>query len=77
MKIPIRSSLLKFSGKILLCLVIGGFWYHPIVPFLFYITFADTEMKEQMVGDLWELHGYVPYSNDSANSVKSLTVTSG
>ena len=57
MQMPTRSDLLKFSVKILIGIVVGGFWYHLIVPFLFYITFADTEMKEQMEGDLWELHG--------------------
>ena len=61
MKIPTRLSLFKFSCKVLLGVVVGVFWYHPIVPILFYITFADTEMKEQMEGDLVEFHS-IAYS---------------
>ena len=72
MKIPTGSGLFTFFGKVLLGIMVGGFWYHPIVPFLFYITFADIEMKEQMEGDLVEFHGIVYSTQQLANEGISL-----
>ena len=73
MKIPTLSSLFTFLGKVLLGIVVGGFWYHPIVPFLFYITFADIDMKDQMNdGDLIEFHSIAYAAQKMSNEGISL-----
>ncbi len=68
------SSIFAFSGKVLLGIVVGSLWYHPIVPFLFYITFADTESKDQMTGDLVEFHSIAAQTRQRANEGSSLNL---
>ena len=74
MNILTRSNPFLFLGKVLFGIVVGSLWYTPIVPFLFYITFADTEMKEQMQGDLGEFHSIAYVTRKRANEGISLNL---
>lgn len=38
---------------------LGILWYYPVMPFIFYNTLADAEMKHQMEDDLIEYYGIV------------------
>ena len=65
MKTKRVSSILAFFGKVLVCILIGSLWAPVIVPILFYFTFADIDMKEQMLWDWGEF-------NDLVNSAQRL-----
>ena len=51
------SSIFAFSCKVLICLLIFSLWSPIIVPILFYFTFADDDMKAQMLWDWGEFNG--------------------
>ncbi len=59
------SSIFAFSCKILVCILLFSLWSPIIVPILFYFTFADIDMKAQMLWDWGEF-------NDLTNSAKNL-----
>ena len=65
MKTKRVSSILAFFGKVLVCILIGSLWAPIIVPILFYFTFADIDMKDQMLWDWGEF-------NDLVNSAQRL-----
>ena len=51
------SSLFVSFAKVLICLLILSLWSPIIVPILFYLTFADDDMKAQMLWDWGEFNG--------------------
>lgn len=53
---------------------LGVLWYYPIMPFLFYNTLADSEMKQQMDRDLIEFYGIVNETHQLAKKGVQLTV---
>ncbi|MCY3742384.1 MAG: hypothetical protein OXH00_15320 [Candidatus Poribacteria bacterium] len=53
------SSIFAFSCKVLICLLIFSLWSPIIVPILFYFTFADDDMKAQLLWDWNEFYGLV------------------
>ena len=59
------SSIFAFSCKVLVCILIFSLWSPIIVPILFYFTFADTDMKAQLLWDWGEF-------NDLTNSAERL-----
>ncbi len=59
------SSIFAFSSKVLVCLLLFSLWSPIIVPILFYFTFADLDMKAQMLWDWGEF-------NDLTNSAKNM-----
>ena len=59
------SSIFVFLCKVLVCILIFSLWSPIIVPILFYFTFADIDMKAQMLWDWGEF-------NDLTNSAQRL-----
>ena len=45
------------SAYFIASVLLGILWYFPVVPYLFYTTFADDVMRDQMRGDLIEFYG--------------------
>ena len=58
------SSIFAFFCKVSVCILLWGLWAPIIVPILFYFTFADDDMKAQMLWDWGEFY-------DEVKSVKS------
>ena len=58
------SSIFAFFCKVSVCILIGLLWAPVIVPILFYFTFADGDMKAQLLWDWVEFF-------DLVNSAKS------
>ncbi len=54
-----QKTFLIISIYFIVFVFIGILWYYPIMPFLFYNTLADAEMKHQMEDDLIEYYGIV------------------
>ncbi len=53
---------------------LGVLWYYPIMPFLFYNTLADSEMKQQMDEDLIEFYRIVNETHELSRKGVPLTV---
>ena len=54
-----QKALLMICVYFIVFVFLGILWYYPVMPFLFYNTLADSEMKQQMEGDLIEFYGIV------------------
>ena len=50
------SSIFAFFCKVSVCILIGSLWAPIIVPILFYFTFADDDMKAQLLWDWIEFY---------------------
>ena len=53
------SSIFAFFCKVSVCILIGSLWAPIIVPILFYFTFADDDMKAQLLWDWSEFYDLV------------------
>ena len=51
------KKLFSIFAYFITSVLLGILWCFPVVPSLFYITFADDVMKDRMQGDLIEFYG--------------------
>lgn len=68
-----QKALLKICTYFIVFMFLGILWYYPVMPYLFYTTLADTEMKQRMQGDLIEFYEIVNEIHQLANKGTSLT----
>lgn len=54
-----QKALLIICVYFIVFVCLGILWYYPVMPFFYYNTFADAEMKHQMEDDLIEYYGIV------------------
>lgn len=68
-----QKALLITCIYFIVSVFLGILWSYPVMPFLFYHTLADSEMKYQMEGDLIEFYGIVNEIHELARKRAPLT----
>lgn len=68
-----QKALLIICIYFVVFMFLGILWYYPVMPFLFYNTLADSEMKERMQGDLIEFYEIVHETHQLASKGTPLT----
>lgn len=69
-----QKALLIICVYFIVFVFLGILWYYPVMPFLFYNTLADSEMKQQMEDDLIEFYGIVSEIHQRAGKGTPLVV---
>ena len=68
-----QKALLIICVYFIVFVFLGILWYYPVMPFLYYNTLADSEMKLRMEGDLIEFYGIVNEIHQLAKKGTPLT----
>ncbi|MCG9128535.1 hypothetical protein JT359_13125 [Candidatus Poribacteria bacterium] len=68
-----KRIFLLISVYFLVFVFLGILWYYPVMPFVFYSTLADAEMKLKMENDLIAFYGIVRDIHNKSNSGTALT----
>lgn len=68
-----KRMLLLLCVYFIVFVFLGILWYYPVMPFIFYSTLADPEMKLQMEDDLIEFYGIVQNTHQQADRGATLT----
>ena len=68
-----KKMFLLISVYFLVFVFLGILWYYPVMPFIFYSTLADAEMKLQMEDDLIGFYGIVRDIHKKDDSNTALT----
>ncbi len=68
-----KRTFLFICVYFLVFVFLGILWYYPVMPFIFYSTLADAEIKLQMKDDLIAFYGIVRDIHNQANSGAALT----
>ena len=68
-----QKALLIICVYFIVFVFLGVLWYYPVMPFLFYNTLADSEMKQRMENDLIDFYGIVNEMHQLVREGTSLT----